>query len=165
MSSFLTEYFVSSHCLNDAPSSAMLLYQFTSFLVLLVLLDIMKSKCKPAYRALLLEALAFYAEPFDKTLLVNYMSADGDLLDALFLMKVFTADFAVFRLVRIDPIPVMVGFDLFAKLLEPIYRMAQFVVVATSEELPLLMSLMSVRLQVCVYFKLKYFLINVFHTQ
>ena len=96
---------------------------------------------------------------------MNYMSADGDLLDALFLMKVFTADFAVFRLVRIDPFSVMMGFNLFAELLEPVNCMAQFVVVAVSEELPLLMSLMSVRLQVCVYFKLKYFLINVFHTQ
>ena len=34
-----------------------------------------------------------------------------------------------------------------------------------SKELPLLMSLMSVRLQVRVYFKLKYFLIYVFLTQ
>ena len=43
--------------------------------------------------------------------------------------------------------------------------MAQFVVIAMSKELPLLMSLVSMRLQVCVYFKLKYFLINVFLTQ
>ena len=82
-----------------------------------MLLYIVKSKCKSTYRALLLEALAFYAEPLDEALLVNYMSADGNLLDALFLMKVFTANFAVSCLVRIDSFSVMVGFNLFAKLL------------------------------------------------
>ena len=94
-----------------------MLNQFTSLLVLLVLLDIVKSKCKSTYWALLLEALAFYTEPLDEALFVNYMSADGNLLDALFLMEVFTANFAVFCLVRIDSFSIMVGFDLLAKLL------------------------------------------------
>ena len=76
----------------------MFLNHLTSLFVLMVLLDIVKGKCDSANGTLLLKALAFDAEPLDQALLVNDMSADGNLLDALFLMKVFATDFAVFRL-------------------------------------------------------------------